>query len=626
VARGGYILGPMIARGGMAEVYLAKAFGRHDFERVFAIKRILPHYAQDPDFVAMFRDEANIVRRMHHGNIVQVLDFDEIGGSVAMIMEFVEGVDLRALLAANEKSGKRFSIPHSLYIGREVARALAYAHTRLDDATNEPLNLVHRDISPQNILISYQGEIKIIDFGVARVATAKLNETKPGTVKGKYSYMSPEQVGARELDGRSDVFSLGIVLWEVLAMRRLFNGDSEVDTIRRVQECRIPESLSKLNREVTEELEKIICKALAKDPDHRYASAAEFEQSLSSYLNANYPNFVAREVGEFAAKLTASRRSELQRHVKKAWSLTPSMAQKLNASSQPESLNQAPRMTGTGSVSFTAGPAPVSGSQPSSQFNSQTQNKLRDSSNGSYRNQPSSRISYSQTSNPPLRTELRSAFAKSRTAAFQELIRNRVKSTLNPTTLVLVALTAFVIIGVGYMLMNLPQKPDNPLVKFELSTSPPRVRIQVDGESRFDGRYIQTPLTIKIPPGKRRLSVLRDGYRTVTFTIDGDPGQLLRSRPVRLNQDSKIDFAQAKIISKKTGKLRYGLSDGYFNGTIPTGILDLPANMDHRIVVTDERNIETRCMVRSKNLSKSKLLVINFDNSVTPGKCSLSLE
>jgi serine/threonine protein kinase len=626
VARGGYILGPMIARGGMAEVYLAKAFGRHDFERVFAVKRILPHYAQDPDFVAMFRDEANIVRRMHHANIVQVLDFDEIGGSVAMVMEFVEGVDLRALLAANEKSGKRFSVPHSLYIGREVARALAYAHARLDDATNEPLNLVHRDISPQNILISYQGEIKIIDFGVARVATAKLNETKPGTVKGKYSYMSPEQVSAKELDGRSDVFSLGIVLWEVLAMRRLFNGDSEVDTIRRVQECRIPESLAKLNREVTEELENIIGKALTKEPDQRYKSAAEFEQSLSSYLNAHYPNFIAREIGEFAAKLTSSRRSELQRHVKKAWSLTPSMAQKLNASSQPESLSQAPKMTGTGSVNFTAGPAPMSGTQHNSQFPSRAQTGLKDSQAGSYRSQSSTRTPHSQTSNPPLRTDLRSAFAQSRTAAFQQMIRNRVKSSLNPTTLLLVALTAFAIIGVGYMLMNLPQKPDNPLVKFELSTSPPRVRVQVDGENRFDGRYVQTPLTIKIPPGKRRLSVLREGYRTVTFTIDGDPGQLLKSRPVRLNQDAKIGFGQAKIISKKPGKLRYTMSDGYFNGTIPTGILDLPANIDHRIVITDERSIETRCMIRGKNINNSKLLVINFDNSVTPGKCSLSFE
>ena len=181
-----YILSKRIARGGMAEIFLGKAVGSDDFERICAIKRILPHHAQEKEFVEMFRSEAGICKRLQHANIVQVYDFKKVDGNYAIIMEFVNGTDLRTLLAACEKAKVRLSVPMVVYIASHVARGLHYAHTKIDDVTRKPLGIVHRDISPQNVLISYEGEIKVIDFGIANY-DAKSSETKPGIVKGKYS-------------------------------------------------------------------------------------------------------------------------------------------------------------------------------------------------------------------------------------------------------------------------------------------------------------------------------------------------------------------------------------------------------------------------------------------------------
>jgi len=202
-----YILAKKIARGGMAEIFLGKQVGEDGFQRLVAIKRILPHYSSDQEFSQMFRDEAHICKRLQHANIVRVEGFEEVDGSYALIMEYVDGADLRTLLHAIEQSKKRMPVPMACYITAEAARGLHYAHTKIDEITQQPLGVVHRDVSPQNILVSFEGEIKITDFGIAD-AESKLTETRPGIVKGKYSYMSPEQISAKQVDARTDIFAL----------------------------------------------------------------------------------------------------------------------------------------------------------------------------------------------------------------------------------------------------------------------------------------------------------------------------------------------------------------------------------------------------------------------------------
>ena len=319
MAKNTYVLGKRIARGGMAEIYLGKAIGEAAFQRICAIKRILPHYSQDKEFIEMFRDEAHICKRLQHANIVQVYDFTEVEQSYALIMEHIDGCDLRTLLSACEGARTRLTIAMSLYISANAARALHYAHTKSDEITKEPLGIVHRDVSPQNILISYEGEVKITDFGIAS-AENKITETRPGVVKGKYSYMSPEQVAAKQLDGRSDIFSLAIVLWESLAMKRLFAGQTEVESIRRVQNCEIPADLRELNSNIDDELYNIVMRGLAKERRHRYQSAAAFEKDLLRYLHSQYSDFTASELGNFLKRILAKKRGKTQDDIKETLS------------------------------------------------------------------------------------------------------------------------------------------------------------------------------------------------------------------------------------------------------------------------------------------------------------------
>lgn len=310
-----YILYKKIARGGMAEIYLGKQTGRDNFQRVCCIKRILPHFAQEQEFIKMFRDEAHICKRLQHANITRVEGFEEVEGSYAIIMEFINGGDLRAVLAACEKSNHRLSVAMCAYIAAEAARGLHYAHCKVDDIDGTPLDIVHRDISPQNILLSFEGEVKVTDFGIAD-ADDKSTETRPGIVKGKYSYMSPEQISARPVDARTDVFALSVVLWEMLAMRRLFQADNEVMTIQKVKNCQINLDLRELNKDLDPTLFAIVARGLKKDPRERFASAAEMERALRKYLSRHFSGFTVSDLSEFLKMVMSARRQELQEEIR----------------------------------------------------------------------------------------------------------------------------------------------------------------------------------------------------------------------------------------------------------------------------------------------------------------------
>lgn len=267
--------------GGMAEVFRGEALSVQGFRKQVAIKRVLPHLAQNKSFISMFLDEARLGARLNHANIVTVFDIGAADNTFFIVMEYVDGCNLKAIIEHFRQVGRRLPVKESIYICMEVCRGLSYAHEVVDD-DNELLHIVHRDISPPNILLSKRGEIKVTDFGLAK-ATTQLETTDPGVVKGKFSYLAPEAALGEGVDARADIFALGIILWEMIAGRRLFLGETDYQTVKLVQQANVP-SLMRLNPDVDADLEALIMKALTRDPRDRYEGAREFGDALASYL------------------------------------------------------------------------------------------------------------------------------------------------------------------------------------------------------------------------------------------------------------------------------------------------------------------------------------------------------
>lgn len=271
-----------VAVGGMAEVYLAKSFGASGFEKLLAIKRILPSVSEEPEFVSMFVDEARVASYLDHGSICPIYELGRIGASYYLAMEFVWGKDILQVINRFRKLGKRPPFEMVAWIGSKVAFALDYAHRKKDE-TGKALEIIHRDVSPQNVIISYEGDVKLIDFGIAKAAS-RTTRTQAGVLKGKSGYMSPEQVKGMNLDPRSDVFALGTCLYELLTCERLFKAETEVATLERVRHAQVPSLHDKVPN-IPNDLVDIVTKALAEQPYHRWATAAEMGTALQTYLH-----------------------------------------------------------------------------------------------------------------------------------------------------------------------------------------------------------------------------------------------------------------------------------------------------------------------------------------------------
>jgi serine/threonine protein kinase len=277
-----YTITERVDQGGMAEVFRGVAEGIKGFKKSVAIKRILPNLTKNKKFVSMFLDEARLSLHLQHANIVHVFDIGIADTSYFIVMEYVDGVNLKALIEHQKKLGRKMRIPHSLWLMAEVCKGLAYAHEASDPETGRPLGIVHRDISPPNILISKQAEVKLVDFGLAK-ATSQIETTDPGVVKGKFSYLSPEAASGQEVDHRADIFAVGILLWEMLTSRRLFYGETDYQTVELVRQAKIP-SVSAINPEVDTDLEAVVRKALARDPRDRYQSANDLQEAIAQIL------------------------------------------------------------------------------------------------------------------------------------------------------------------------------------------------------------------------------------------------------------------------------------------------------------------------------------------------------
>jgi len=300
---GDYFLLEKINTGGMAEVYKAKTFGVEGFERIVAVKKILPSIAEDKEFISMFIDEAKISVQLTHANIAQIFDLGNIDGQYYIAMEYVPGRDLRVIYDRCVRTGEKLDVGAVCHIISKLCEGLDYAHNKRD-SNGDPLGIIHRDISPQNVLISYEGECKLIDFGIAKAAN-KSSATQVGILKGKFSYMSPEQVaGKTKIDRRSDVFALGIVLFELLTLKRLFLGSSDFSTLEKIRKVEVsPPTL--YNPNIPEELEDIVLKALEKDVTLRYQTANELQEALQRFMFHQNIYYTAKDLSEFCRRLFA---------------------------------------------------------------------------------------------------------------------------------------------------------------------------------------------------------------------------------------------------------------------------------------------------------------------------------
>jgi serine/threonine-protein kinase len=301
-AFGRYYLLERLAVGGMAEIFKAKQTGAHGFEKIIVIKRILPHLAADPEFLAMFIDEAKLQCALMHPKIVQVLEFGQVDSQYYIALEYVDGMDTLGLLRACAHRRMRLPVRLAVHIASEVLDALDYAHSQRS-ADGASLGIVHRDVSPSNVFISKRGDVKLGDFGIARaVEKSRQSKTQAGTLKGKYGYMAPEQVVGGDIDGRADQFAVGIVLAEMLMGRRLFTAPNDLDVLLMVRDARL-ERLDRHGGDIPPMLRKIINKMLNKSAGERFQSAASTRDALQDFLFEARQRVGANDLGNFLDSL-----------------------------------------------------------------------------------------------------------------------------------------------------------------------------------------------------------------------------------------------------------------------------------------------------------------------------------
>ena len=281
---GKYLLLDRIAVGGMAEIFLARQMGPEGFEKTVVLKRIRPHLGDKKSFVRMFLNEAKLAAQLNHPNIIHIHDLGKVGDSYFIAMEYLFGRDMRRVLPKCEQQGIAFPIVYACKIASQVLEGLYYAHQKTD-LQGRPLGIVHRDVTPENIFVSFDGGVKVLDFGIAKAAN-QVEMTRAGEIKGKLSYMSPEQCMGKPLDSRSDIFSLGVVLYEWVTGFKLFTGESDVAVLKSITDGKIYKP-SYFKSDVPEQIEQILMRALEKDPAQRYQTAWEMQYDLDKFLANN---------------------------------------------------------------------------------------------------------------------------------------------------------------------------------------------------------------------------------------------------------------------------------------------------------------------------------------------------
>ncbi len=301
---GPYQLHQKVARGGMAELFLADYVREDGFRRKVAVKRILPHLAGNQDFIKMFTREARVAALLQHPNVVQIFDYGNIDNAYFIAMEFIDGKNLGEVIKVLNRG---LPVEIAVFIMSQICKGLDYSHNKKDETTGEPFKIIHRDISPQNLLISYQGEVKISDFGISK-AQSEPSLTQAGVVKGKLAYLSPEQALGEPIDHRADIYALGLVFYETLTGKRVYEFGSEVDAIRKIPVMEI-EPLRNAIPDIPEELNRIVMTCLEKQKDLRYENASAVHADLISFKKQQNSAFGASDLAAFMKKFFNSTRT-----------------------------------------------------------------------------------------------------------------------------------------------------------------------------------------------------------------------------------------------------------------------------------------------------------------------------
>jgi len=346
---GKYLILDHLVDGGMAKICRARFLGEQA-NKVVAIKMVQAQFSKDPSFVQMFEDELNVTFGLLHPNIAQMYDYGIVNEQLFTAMEYVDGANLKQYLDRLKEKNFVFPVEISTYITSQVCQALHYAHTFTDKLSGKPFNIIHRDISPHNIMLTYDGAIKVIDFGIAK-ADSNSEATQAGTIKGKLSYLAPEYLDGLQLDHRYDQFAVGITLWELLCSRKLFQASNDLAVLKQIQQCKIP-APSSINPNVPKELDQIVLKSLSKDRNQRYENMDKFNRALVKFLYSNYPDFNATDLSYFAKQLfkeeIASDKDKFQEYGK--IDITPYLEEIKNEASNGNGPSSGATPTGGGST------------------------------------------------------------------------------------------------------------------------------------------------------------------------------------------------------------------------------------------------------------------------------------
>ncbi len=591
---GDYYLFERVAVGGMAEVFKGVSYGVEGFERLFAVKRVLPSISEDQEFIEMFIDEAKIAVQLTHANIGQIFELGNAENSYFIAMEFVQGKDLRAIFDRSRSKRSVLDIPMCCHVVKEVCEALEYAHGKRNEK-QEPLGLIHRDVSPQNILVSYDGEVKLIDFGIAKAA-GKASKTQSGILKGKFGYMSPEQVRGKPIDRRSDLFSLAVVLFELLTLERCFQGESDFSTLEKVRNVDIRRP-SALNRDIPPELERIVLKGLARNPEERYQTAAEFQDALQKFLYQSGAFYARKDLAAYMRRTfdghlrdEASRlgafREYARTHIPEArrassvpdqpeakaadsggfkadlpalsweedeiatavWDRSPS--QIILAHEQGPPAAATPDPPAFANADFAVPEAAGHGSEPIVP------------ALGPARVMPA-RLDVGPARGGPSSTHLVLPAAE---------MHARREVGDRKTTLLVVTLLAILAAGVAVFLMR-PQGPTSASVT--LRTQPPEVRVQLDGRAVYSGG---TPYEIpSVPAGIHSLRVEADGYQPTEHRIQVDDQPVV----IALELRKRTDATAIEVESRPGGATLF--IDGQRRDQTPTRVAITPGQRTLRV-------------------------------------------
>ncbi len=506
-----------LATGGMAQIYLARHRGIEGFERLCVVKRILPHLAENEDFVQMFLDEAKIAARLNHPNIVQIYDLGEQDGSFYIAMEYIHGEDLRRVWRRAEQQGGSLPVPVVLRVIADAASGLDYAHKRSDGG--RPLNIVHRDISPQNILVSFEGTVKVVDFGIAK-AVDKATHTRSGVLKGKYSYMSPEQAtGSRDVDARTDIFALGVVLYELLTGTRLFKRNNDVQTLQAVMACQVVPP-SQVSPRVPRSLDEVVLRALTQSPEDRYQDALSFQLAVENWLIENQQPASTAHVAAYLKELYAERLAQEAPHG------TP-IAEDIRTPSSR--AGRSPTGGGRFAGGSSAGPSAV----PVDLTTHQRPERPSRSHVRASRGHPTGpRGGSSARPHPELPAETSPRVTEvSRTGGGTPKRSSSSSSSSSSSKAVRVgaAVAVLALLGVGVWWMSVGGGA--PLAQVTVLTDPPGARLT------WDGAPVVQPTPTVLPPrpeGAYALRITREGFREELVSVTVPATGAIEVGPVRL--------------------------------------------------------------------------------------------